>query len=134
MLLTAQHVLHPPSGEEGINAFFNSHGPYSWYGPPPDGIPEENPGRRIHESTAVPAGGNRVRSYIDIVAPDETPTSEILAAVPTFVTSMRQRTLPWADTVGRCTFRFAVEPGLASHWAAEFDTLLRAALGARQPL
>jgi hypothetical protein len=133
MLLTAQHV-HRSAEQDGINAFCSLHGPYTWYGPPPAGIPEQNPGQRVHERVAIPAGGNRVRSYLDIVAPDETPTSEILSAIPTFVANMRSQALPWVDTVGRCTFRFEVEPALRDLWATELEALLGAALRVRVPL
>lgn len=82
----------------------------------------------------IPAGGNLVLSYLDIVAPGETPTSELLAAIPAFLENVRHREMPWTETIGRCTFRFAVEPSLASTWAKEFEQLLRSALYVRAPL
>ncbi|HKY34432.1 MAG TPA: hypothetical protein VJN18_00720 [Polyangiaceae bacterium] len=133
MLLTAQRVRNL-AGLEGINAFCNLHGSYEWFGEPPTGIPDINPGTRVNDSVVVPPGGNRVRSYLDIVAPDETPTAEVIAAVRRFVLAVRADSLPWAATVGRCTFRFGLDLGLEQQWAAEFQQLLEAALRVRSPV
>lgn len=133
MLLTAQRVQNL-AGLEGINAFCNLHGPYIWFGEPPAGIPDVIPGMRVNEIVRIAPGGNRVRSYLDIVAPDETPTAEILAAVRRFVAVVRAGPLPWAATVGRCTFRFGLDLGLEQQWAAEFQQLLEAALSIRSPV
>ncbi len=134
MLLTAQRVRRF-SGEEGINAFCSLHGPYHWFGAPPpgSGIPDQNPGERVNSIVTVPPGGNRVRSYLDIIAPDETPTAEIVAAIPQFVTAVAQLPVPWEATVGRCTFRFGLELGMQGNAAAELQDLLAAALQVRAP-
>ena len=134
MLLTAQRVRRF-SGEEGINAFCSLHGPYDWFGPPPagSGIPDVNPGERVNERVEVQPGGNHVRSYLDIIAPDETPTSEILAAGPQLIGAFLGQELPWEGTIGRCTFRFNLELDLVDQWAEEFQELLVAALQVRVP-
>ena len=133
MLLTAQRV-RSHSGNEGINAFCYLHGAYVWPGEPPPGVPDSNPGERANESVAVPPGGNRVRSYLDIITPDETPTTEVAATVRSFVAVVRKRQLPWVATVGRCTFRFGLELGLEPTWTTEFRALLEAALRVRVPI
>ena len=130
MVLTAQRV-RSTSGREGINAFCSLHGGCVWDGPPPGGIPEQNPGERANQHVTVPPGGNRVRSYLDIIAPDETPTREVLASLGPFVAAAREQGLPWAATVGRCTFRFGVDGNLAAAWAAEFRALFEAAVAVR---
>jgi hypothetical protein len=132
MLLTSQRVKSP-DGQEGINAFCYLHGPYDWAGEPPLGIPDANVGQRVNEQVNLRPGGNKVRSYLDIIAPDETPTSEILASVRPFLGRMRGRALPWVGTVGRTTFRFGLELGLGEKWGAEFGALLDAALQVRVP-
>jgi hypothetical protein len=76
---------------------------------------------------SLPPGGNDVRSYLDVIAPDETPTQEIRNAVVPFVDRARGRTLPWTETIGRCTFRFGVEQGLHASWPEEFRRLLLSA-------
>lgn len=132
MLLTAQRV-RSHSGNEGINAFCYLHGTHIWPGEPPEGVPESNPGERANESVAVPPGGNRVRSYLDIIAPDETPTTEVVAAVRRFLATVRGGPLPCRETIGRCTFRFGLDLGLEPTWTGEFRALLEAALRVRVP-
>lgn len=95
------------------------------------GLASWNPGEPANQSVELTPGGNRVRSYLDIVAPDETPTSEILGAVQHFVAAMREQPLPWGLTVGRCTIRFGLELGLEQHWAEEFRRLVEAAMQVR---
>lgn len=130
MLLTAQRVVSS-AAEEGVNAFCNLHGPYTWEGEPPAGIPESDPGEPANQRIAVPPGGNQVRSYLDVVAPDETPTSEVLSAVQQFVVAMRDRPLPWKSTIGRCTIRFGIDLGLEQKWVEEFRLLFEAAMQVR---
>jgi hypothetical protein len=130
MLLTAQYV-RSAAGEEGVNAFCNLHGSLTWPGEPPAGIPESNPGEPANQNITVPPGGNHVRSYFDVVTPDETPTSEILAAVQQFVVAMRGCPLPWESTIGRCTIRFGIDLGLEHAWVEEFRRLVAAAMQVR---
>jgi hypothetical protein len=133
MLLTAQRVQNA-AGLMGVNAFCNLHGPYEWLGEPPSGIPDWNPGERVNESISVPPGGNHVMSYLDIIAPDETPTSEILASMRRFLVLVRQFALPWVATVGRCTFRFGLDYGLEHQWSMEFRALFESAMLVRVPI
>ena len=74
MYLAAHRVVSPVTGAEGINAFAYGHGPYVWHGAPPF-TPEENPGTLFESSIEpqVAPPGNRVRSYLDVLTPDETP-------------------------------------------------------------
>jgi hypothetical protein len=86
----------------------------------------------VNQTISLPPGGNDVRSYLDVIAPDETPTQEIRNAVVPFVDRSRGRALPWAETIGRCTFRFGVEQGLHASWPEEFRRLLLSALSVRR--
>jgi hypothetical protein len=130
MLLTAQRV-RSSEGKEGVNAFCYLHGAYTWDAEPPAGIPERVPGQRVNARTEIEPGGNDVRGYLDIIAPDETPTSEILAAVGPFVQRMHGTPLPWTATAGRCTFRFGLDRGLAGDWWDQLRALFIAAVRAR---
>lgn len=71
-------------------------------------------------------------TYLDVIAPDETPTQEIQNAVMLFIAHSRGRPLPWIGTIGRCTFRFGVELGLYTSCAEEFRRLLFSALSVRR--
>ena len=128
MILTAQHV-RSPEGSEGINAFCRVHGPHEWTDQPPQDLPD---GELVNQNISLSPGGNDVRSYLDIIAPDETPTQEIRKTVVQFIERSRDRSLPWTETIGRCTFRFGVEQGLHVSWHEELRHLLIAALTVRR--
>jgi hypothetical protein len=127
MYLTAHHVISPSSQAEGFNSFFYVHGPYVWDAAPPAGIPDNNPGELMATHIEVPPPGNRVRSYLDVVAPDETPWSEIHESFIAFASQAQQQAFPWVGVVGRCLFRINLELGLAQQWHHEIANLYRAA-------
>lgn len=130
MYLTAQHVIAPRSGAEGINAFYYVHGPLDWGVPPPE-MPDQEPGELTYESIAVPPPGNRVRSYLDMVAPDDAPWAEIRQSFLAFVTQTQQQQLPWVGVVGRCLFRIGMDLAAANRWQRELAELYQAAQAAR---
>jgi hypothetical protein len=130
MYVTAHHVVAPTGGAEGINSFCYEHGPGDW-GVPPAEIPDQEPGELAYENISVPPPGNRVRSYLDVVAPDSAPWAEIRQSFLTFVTQVQRRPLPWVGVVGRCLFRIGLEGGLAADWQQEIAELYRAAQAAR---
>lgn len=131
MLLSAQRV-RSLEGAEGINAFCFSHGSYIWEGLPPQGIPDQDPGMLVAQSITLPPPGNRVRAYLDIVAPDETPPSEVQSAFVTFVSEAQHSTMPWIGVVGRCLFRVGMDFAIAQQWQAELARLYRAAMDVRE--
>ena len=130
MYITAQHV-RAHAGAEGINAFHYNHGPFGWQGLPPQGIPDQNPGTLVSQRIIVPPPGNRVRSYLDIVAPDETPWSEIRPAFMTFVSEAQSTPFPWTGVYGRVVFRLGMEQALANGWQREIAELYRAVQAVR---
>lgn len=131
MYISAHRVQAPSQngnpGPQGINAFYYSHGPYIWQGQPGASfLPETNPGVFVDSNIQVPPPGNRVRSFLDIVAPDGTPLSRLAecVAVPPTAAS-----LPIVWALGNVWCRFGVELGLASEWRRELQRLFaRAAL------
>jgi hypothetical protein len=127
MYVTAQHVTRPDARLDGINAFCYRHGSFVWAGPPPEGIPDENPGELTASHVVVPVGGNRVRSYLDIIVPDEASWPEIRQAFIAFLSDAQRHDLPWVGVSGRCTFRVALESALAATWKRELASLLQAA-------
>ena len=131
MYLTAQHVVSPSGQGEGINAFYYSHGPYVWEGLPPAGIPDSNPGVLVYQTVAIRQGGNHVRSYLDVVAPDETKWTEIRQSFIAFVSESQRTALPWVGVRGRCFFRIGLELGLVQRWQREIADLYRAVQSVR---
>lgn len=76
------HRVESPRGLTGINTFLHTHGAaFSWPADPVQ-LPEHNPGVLWWDNgPEVPPGGNRVRSYLDLLAPDDTPAAEVEAAL-----------------------------------------------------
>jgi hypothetical protein len=132
MYLSAQRVVSGQN-DQGLNAYCYLHGSFSWNGLPPPGIPDQNPGELVDEAIELPGVGHRVRSYIDIVAPDATSHNEIRQSFVTFVAQAQRRRFPWVGIVGRCLFRVEMEAALASQWRQEIARLYRAALAVRAP-
>lgn len=126
MYVSAQRVV-AMDGAEGVNAFFYRHGPLDWSGIPPDNIPYGNPGTLANSNVPVPPPGNRVRGYLDIVAPDGTPWSEIRQNLAAFVADAKGDHMPWEGIRGRCFFKIEIERGLASGWTEELASLADAA-------
>jgi hypothetical protein len=126
MYLTAQHV-RAPGGAEGINAFRYAHGAArTWEGLPPQGIPDQDPGNLVARNVVVPPPGNRVRSYLDIVAPDDAAWSEIRSAFIAFVSEAQRGPFPWVGVSGRAFFRVSLERALSPQWQREIASLVQA--------
>lgn len=122
MYLTAQRVVRTSTGETGINAFFHEHGRRSWNEPP---VPENDPGKLVSDRITVAPPGNRVRSYIDIVAPDGTAATELFSAFAKFLARQTKGApLPWIATIGACLFRVGMDGSLAKTWRAELVALV----------
>jgi hypothetical protein len=120
--LTAHHVVSPTTLREGINAFLYLHGLPAWR-VPPVGVPDQNPGQLVQQKIEVTPPGNRVKSYLDVVAPDDAARAEIRQSFITFVSQVQREPLPWEGVVGRCLFRFGIERSLAPHWRQELHRL-----------
>lgn len=116
MYLTAQRVTSGTGDADGINAFYHMHRD-AWAGR--DVKPEDAPGYLVTRRLAVDPGGNRIRSYLDVLAPDTTSPSLIIADFQRFVTGPVPERFPheFAGTVA--TFRMAIERSLAASWRAE---------------
>jgi len=129
MYLAAHRVVSPVTGAEGINAFAYGHGPYVWRGAPPF-TPEENPGTLFESSIEpqVAPPGNRVRSYLDLLTPDETPRITVERALQHLVGSPPPAGLPAMAVVGPCWFRFSMEERLAPTWREELVALFARAV------
>lgn len=125
MYLCAQRVLAtagPHKGTQGINSFLYLHGAQTWSGPPSaDLLPDINPGTIADSLIEVPPPGNRVRSYLDIVAPDGTRINHLVqAAGRAGVVSA----LPATWTAGNVWCHFGAEGALAPQWQHELQRLL----------
>jgi hypothetical protein len=86
MYVTAHRVHAPKGRREGINAYLHRHGPIPWPAHA-DALVEllaRAPGDLLDQQLGLePVGGNDVLAYLDILAPDETPRSNLIAAIDT---------------------------------------------------
>ncbi len=73
MYVAAQKVLRAATQQTGIDTYLYKHGPrpppgISWENPDLDAVTTESPGELASAAMDVPAGGNRVKSYLDVVS------------------------------------------------------------------
>lgn len=125
MYLTAQRV-RSRDGKEAVNAYRHLHGPdFEW---PPDAsrVPDEAPGRLVERHEAIPPGGNRVRSWLDVVAPDGSEGEVLALALDTFRRNLAEFPNPAVFRIGTVTIRFGVEISLEPRWDAALDELTAA--------
>lgn len=127
MYLTAHHVHR--EGVEQINAFLHLHGRDFVWPPDPERLPDEEPGEVVAKLTPLTPGGNLVRSYLDLLAPDDTPESELRDAVRHLQDDLLERRNPTLFRHLRVTIRFGVELGLAGIRKHELTALATTAFG-----
>lgn len=125
MFLVVQHVA--TAEHDGVNAYVHEHGVREdWVWEPPAGVPDEDPGRMIDHLTHVTVEGRgRVRSYLDVAAPDGT-TVSVLARVHDVVAAVLRSggQFPLVVVSGPIFMRFEVEAALRQDWRAELRRLL----------
>lgn len=135
MKLVAQRVVQPgttPHRRAGINAFCYLHGEVFWLDAPPQDLGRGRLAGQIIEVS--PPAGNRVRSYLEITAPDSTPDRQIISAVQSGADFLADagRQPPWKFAHGEISFAFEVEAALSEQWQVELRMLLGYALAVRQ--
>jgi hypothetical protein len=129
MRLVAQRVISA-GGLQGINAFCFLHGGYVWLDRPPQEVADA-PGELVNSSIVVPPPGNRVRSYLNILTPDQTPNQKILYDILNPIDLFANQPLPLHVQSGDITFTFNIEQALAAAWHRELEVLLHSALAVR---
>ncbi len=125
MYATAHRVVSPTIGEQGINAFHYLHG-YEWDAARlSEFLPETNPGPLFNDAVSVAPPGNRVRSYLDVVAPDGTIPGLVGQALADAISGEPPQSFPATWTSGPLWFRFGLELALVPVWRQELRLLLR---------
>jgi hypothetical protein len=127
MYITA-HLVKARDQREGINAFLHVHGAgFAW---PEDAssLPETAPGSTVLHRTDLPPGGNQVRAYLDILAPDRTRRTEIEQALTAFSRDLPERRNPTVFHQEGVTIRFGVELGLEGLRTEQLEMLARSVL------
>lgn len=78
MYATALHVKRRSPALTGVNTYLYTHGDEGLDWQQPDHkIVQDVPGRLVASWTTVPPGSNEVRSFLDIVGPDQTPIDDV---------------------------------------------------------
>jgi hypothetical protein len=127
MLLVVQHVT--TAAQSGINAYLHEHGPRTdWQWEPPPGVPDRDPGTVVENRTRVTVQGlGRVRSYLDIAAPDGLPVAQLERVHDILTATLRAGgQFPLVIVSGPLFIRFEVEGALRHDWRAELRRLLDA--------
>jgi hypothetical protein len=129
MKLAAQRVMQPATRAQATHAFHYAHGALVWNGPPPPGL-----GHGVLQASRVELrpGGNHVLTYLDIVAPDETPTVTIFRALAQIYD--RERPPPFVETIGNCTFESGMIHAFQLAWRQELLHLYNVAIAVRVTL
>ena len=127
------HRVQGPHGQEGINSFLHLHGVAFPWPEEPWRLPETEPGTDYAEHIMVQPGGNDVRSYLDILAPDTCLLEEIESALTglwlelvadTAVSSpLGELPNPLVYRRGRVVIRLGVEGYLLASRAMEVTAL-----------
>jgi hypothetical protein len=126
MYATAHLVRSHLTGREGINAFVHQHGRHFAWPRDAAALPEEEPGVLKDEIISIRPGGNSVRAYLDILAPDETSSEELLAILNEIPRLTSNTKIPSITRHKNVTIRFGVELGLANKKAEQLSMLASA--------
>jgi hypothetical protein len=132
MRLVAQRVVSP-KGATGINAFCYLHGSNVWLAEPPPEI-ASHPGNLVNSQIEVKPPGNRVRSYLDLLAPDDSPNRKLAADVRDIINLYEKAPVPPLPLVVSCgdaRITFNAEFQIAVAWRVEIEILAGRALSVR---
>jgi len=126
MYVTA-HRVRDGFQQEGINAYLYSHGGYVWEPPAHPPSPFVDPGVLVNTLLSIDVNqGNLVRSYLDIVAPDDFFWPQLRPRFMQFIGAMQLTPFPWSREVGGCLFQVGMVNQLAAVWKHELPNLYRA--------
>lgn len=121
-MYSTAHRAISSEGLEAIHAFVHVHGNIPWPNDVTD-WPETHPGKLALNKTVLPVGGNRIRSYLDVLAPDTTPLQAIHEALTALSDDLNERRNPTVFSHGSITIRFGVEPIALGGRHTEFKLL-----------
>ncbi|MEN9579414.1 MAG: hypothetical protein RJA70_2423 [Pseudomonadota bacterium] len=131
MYLAVQRVHSPKNELEGFNTFLYSHPGVSWDGSPELLLRGPQEAVLVAQTIGLAPPGNRVRSYLDITAPDETAWPEIERSLAAYLRATARREFPFSGYAGRCSFSLSMDSELAKAWRSELANLLRFAQAVR---
>lgn len=131
MRLSSQRVL-ASDGTHGINSFYYQHGPTVWLDTPPIEV-QQSSGVLVNSHLRIRPGGNRVLSYLDVVAPDSTPNHRLSRAIVDSIDLFRNPDFPLRVQIMDILFTFDIDANIAPAWREEIVALLGAVMKVRGP-
>lgn len=135
MLVSALRVRTPDKSREGINIYYYESGKVDWRGGDIGELMNQATGSLKKSFVEVPPGGNEVRTYLDVAAPDDLPLDAIHSAFTEFWTRHRLLPVPWEGKSGDVAFQYNSEIQLSPVGAIEsrklFDHCKTAIIAAR---
>jgi hypothetical protein len=120
MLLSAQRV-RSPQGLVGVNTYVYRHAAGRWSS---DLARLEADAELVAQQFEIPPGGNDVRSYLDVFAPEETPIAEIAQAATRIRSGADPASFPTVFHDGDLSLRFGLVAGLVPSWHTEWTDLI----------
>lgn len=127
MFLTAQRVVSPKDGSQGINAYCYTHEPETLADGDMTAALDRPPGLMVRERVVIPPPGNRVRSFLDVVGPNSGTLSEAREAFEEFKGELPHgHSVPWSGLARGWAFRFLCESALVPVWERELGLLFEA--------
>lgn len=127
MRITAQRVVR--GTDEGINAFVYWHG-RDIEADDPLALLDREEGTLQVRLIEVEPGGNRVRSYLDVVVPDQASLQQVDTILDSFAHMPVPAALPAQWRKGPAAARFACDELLVAVWEREIGELLELARAA----
>ena len=134
MYVTAQRVFAPATGKAGINVFLHAHQPGELPHPldlaTARRVAESCPGKQVAQVLGLRPGGNRILSYLDIIAADDEPPATIGQALTAIAedASVGWPKVPLEWLAAGVAIRFEAVTGLYEQNHAEFKALAEAAM------
>jgi len=124
MLLVAQRVVSRAHRVQGINSYRYRHEATPWPADPRTMF--DAPNRMlVRKSVQLRPGGNRVLSFLDVAAPEEIGTDELLCRLKEFLNEPQPLEFPVTRVFDRCAVRLGLEQGLVPTWRGECEDLAR---------
>ena len=124
MLLTAQRVTD--GQRQGVNAFLYWHG-RDILADDPFALLDADPGTLQLRMVELDPGGNRVRSYLDLVIADQATRAQVEVALDILQRAPRPDAVPALVHAGGGAARISMDAGLAPIWQEEVAELVQVA-------
>ncbi len=124
MLLVAQRVVSVVHRIQGVNSYRYIHGNIQW--PTDPAALFDDPNKVLaRKSIQLRPGGNRVISFLDVAAPDDTDVADLFRVLNEFLSQPQPSEFPVCQVSGPCALRFAIGENMVPAWRDEIEELIQ---------